>query len=133
MQHIDCTGKARIEIDENREGVVKRIWADGFVNVVPCQEDRDGKTIKPWDVVYGESDGKRWTVVGIGKGDYSVIGKNGEHGKETYRELKPEWLTHEEPDNWWKLYNDAISGDAAAAVLKRRAERLIETIRGGGR
>ena len=50
--------------------------------------DYDGDIIHIGDVLYGRSDCKRWKVVAIGEGDYSVYAV---HGRET-KQLKPKWL-----------------------------------------
>lgn len=113
----------------------------------PQLQDRDGKIIRDGDTVYGQSDGKAWTVTGFNwdNPDY-LVHAVGEHGAE--RDLNPEWLTHERPENvaegtgkygktsqggdsWERLekeYGLASDMQVFAAVsvrdLLRRAEKL---------
>lgn len=65
---------------------------------------KDGKSIQLGDTVWGE-DGKRWRIVGIG--ERYVWGQNIE--KSGQKRLKPEWLTHEEPDSWERILDDAMA------------------------
>ena len=72
--------------------------------------DRDGVPIEPGDVVWGE-DGLDWLVTGF-RWD------NGDHVVEAtamgeVKQLKPEWLTHEEPESWERLEEDAAKGACA--------------------
>lgn len=63
----------------------------------------DGLPICEGETVYGQ-DGMPWTVVHINDGSHPVLGTNGP----TERGLKPEWLTHTQPDTQERLYNDAV-------------------------
>lgn len=72
--------------------------------------DRDGVPIEPGDVVWGE-DGLDWLVTGF-RWD------NGDHVVEATamgetKQLKPGWLTHEEPESWERLEEDAAKGACA--------------------
>ena len=72
--------------------------------------DRDGVPIEPGDVVWGE-DGLSWLVTGF-RWD------NGDHVVEATamgetKQLKPGWLTHEEPESWERLEEDAAKGACA--------------------
>lgn len=49
----------------------------------------DGFLIEPDDDVYGESDGKEWTVQSISNGKYAVTAYD---NNRVVRDLKPEWL-----------------------------------------
>lgn len=100
---------------------------------------KDGLCIKPGQTVYGE-DGKAWRIDAVGT--YFVW--SGLSKGETAKRLRPEWLTHTEPDSWSKLMRDAsaqpfaycathgLLGEEAptnekfARDLVRRAKRLAE-------
>lgn len=65
---------------------------------------KDGKAIEPGDVVWGE-DGLNWLVTGFrwDKGDHVVEAT----ARGEVKQLNPGWLTHEEPDSWERLVEDA--------------------------
>lgn len=63
---------------------------------------KDGLGIKPGQTLYGE-DGKAWRIDAVGI--YFVW--SGLAKRETAKRLRPEWLTHTEPDSWSKLMRDA--------------------------
>ena len=64
---------------------------------------KDGKPIELGDAVYGE-DGIRYTITGIG--DEYVWGRKDGHKGD--KRLKPEWLTHTEPDSFERILEDAM-------------------------
>lgn len=69
--------------------------------MVELPRDKDGKAIHIGDVVYGE-DGRKWLVRGIHYGETkhngSVHQVHAVDEQRRWRDLKPEWLTHERPD-----------------------------------
>ena len=65
---------------------------------------KDGLPISLHDTVRGE-DGKKWRIVGIG--ERYVWGER--EGTKGQRRLKPEWLTHEEPDSFERILDDAMA------------------------
>lgn len=68
----------------------------------------DGVEIAVGDTVWAKRDGRKWTVVGFDFSKrHSVIAVDDSDIK---RELKPEWLTHTEPDSWERLEEDAVKG-----------------------
>lgn len=69
----------------------------------PGVKDRDGKTIKKGDTVWGE-DGREWLVTGLLRDkNHCVVALSG--GK--VKMLKPEWLTHSKPDSHAAIDTDA--------------------------
>ena len=70
----------------------------------PAIKDKDGKTIKKGDTVWGE-DGREWLVTGFLRDKHHcVVAISGIKTKM----LKPEWLTHSKPDTL-----EAVDADAA--------------------
>lgn len=67
--------------------------------------DSDDVRINKGDIVYGHSDGKAWRVTDVFCGDYPVWAVDDEGN---CRELKPEWLTHEKPDSFKQVAEDAL-------------------------
>ena len=71
--------------------------------------DRDGVPINVGDTVYGE-DGRAWHVEGISLGWWAkwveghVVHAMGDSGQ--WRDLMPEWLTHERPDSWERIADE---------------------------
>ena len=74
---------------------------------------KDGKPIKLGDTVWGE-DGKKWYIDAIG--DKYVWGR-GQHP--TQKRLKPQWLTHTEPDSWERILADAMGKSVAKYCAER--------------
>ena len=68
---------------------------------------KDGKAIEPGDVVWGE-DGLDWLVTGFRWDKSNHIVEATARGE--VKQLKPGWLTHEEPDSWGRLEEDAGKG-----------------------
>lgn len=97
----------------------------------------DGQPIEVGQVLYG-GDGRAWEVYHLDRAaKHPVFGREpGNPG--AAREMKPEWLTHEQPDSWERIAEDirAINGDAYAhsgtADLEPIAER-VEKLAGGAR
>ena len=72
--------------------------------------DRDGVPIEPGDVVWGE-DGLDWLVTGFRWDNGYHVVEAAARGE--VKQLKPGWLTHEEPDSWERLEKDAAKGACA--------------------
>lgn len=86
--------------------------ASWLTHTAPCL-DKDGAPIDEGDTVWTE-DGCRWKVLGIKEGGHPVQAKcvEGCHrGKR--RDLKWTWVSHERPDSWWRLREDARKGYTA--------------------
>lgn len=66
--------------------------------------DSDGVRINDGDTVYGRRDSKAWHVTGVFCGYYPVWAVDDDGNT---RELKAEWLTHEEPDSYEKIRKDS--------------------------
>ena len=96
-------------------GVSKFITGDGehYEQSVRLLTAKDGKPIKLGDTVYGE-DGIRYTITGIG--DEYVWGRKDDRKGD--KRLKPEWLTHTEPDSWERIIDDAMSTDSLQYCLQ---------------
>ena len=102
----------------------------------------DGKPIEAGQVLYGE-DGMAWKVEGFNaaKAPHTVRGACrtfGHHGE--VRALKPEWLTHEQPESARRIIADmsadcakrcGASADEFEVFLQAYASR-IEALTGGG-
>lgn len=87
-----------------------------YCNFKPCNLTHDdsvyasdGKPIVPGQVVWGQ-DGKRWVVRKLIDNErYPVVAEEDTgvtNGELRVRELRPDWLTHKEPDSWEKLMRD---------------------------
>ena len=77
-------------------------WSIGATGIMKLPVGKDGLCIGPGQTVYGE-DGKEWKVDAVGKHFvWSGLAKGG-----TAKRLRPEWLTHTEPESWSKLMRDA--------------------------
>ncbi len=97
------------------DGIAYPAWAvslDDLTRTEPSKPvlGKDGKAIEPGEVVWGE-DGLSWLVTGF-RWD------NGDHVVEATalgetKQLKPGWLTHEEPESWERLEEDAAKGACA--------------------
>ena len=72
--------------------------------------DRDGVPIEPGDVVWGE-DGLDWLVTGFRWDNGYHVVEAAARGE--VKQLKPGWLTHEEPESWERLEEDAAKGACA--------------------
>ena len=92
---------------------------------------KDGKPIRVGETVYGE-DGKAWHVEGITLGRWAryaedhVVHATGD--SDQWRDLLPEWLTHERPDSLEQIAREIEEADVAvskdwAARIRRLAER----------
>lgn len=82
--------------------------ASWLTHTAPCT-DKDGAPIDEGDEVWTE-DGCRWKVLGIKDGGHPVQAKcvEGCHrGKR--RDLKWTWVSHERPDSWERLREDAVN------------------------
>lgn len=79
---------------------------DGETVKRPPVLDKDGQEIKVGDTGYGE-DGKQWDVLAYRWHNAPHV-VEAEHEGEV-KQLKPEWLTHERPDSWERLEEDARS------------------------
>ena len=93
--------------------VSKYITGDGayYVQSVRLLTAKDCKPIKLGDTVWGE-DGKKWRIDAIGE---KYVWGRGQHP--TQKRLKPEWLTHTEPDSWERIERDAYAADNAPCGL----------------
>ena len=98
--------------------VLSRIWFDRAGNAIlddvmsglvvgpytkvrrPPLIAKDGKPIETGQTLYGE-DGKAWEIARIAGG--FAWAKDGQDDKR----LRPEWLTHEQPDSWERIEKDA--------------------------
>ena len=80
---------------------------------------KDGQPIEVGQVLYGESDGKGWRVIGFEHGTTHSVVATSEHsptvGNVVTRDLKPGWLTHERPDTY------EIIADEMRKVIEARA------------
>lgn len=80
--------------------------------VMPLPRGKDGKAIRIGDVVYGE-DGRKWLVRGIHYGETKHSGPvhqvHAVDEQRRWRDLKPEWLTHERLDSWERIAGDIKS------------------------
>lgn len=84
---------------------------------------KDGQPIEEGEMLYG-ADGRAWVVESIDYSEkYPVEGScDGE-----YKQLKPEWLTHEKPDSWERIAYDLrkVSSNLQAHVYRRdECERI---------
>lgn len=74
--------------------------------------DADGAPILVGDTVWANGgkygDGRRWTVHSFNFSSAHKVTAQDERG--TFRDLKPKWLTHREPDSWGRLEADAAGG-----------------------
>lgn len=68
---------------------------------------KDGKAIEPGEVVWGE-DGLNWLVTAIRWDNLPYVVEATALGE--VKQLKPGWLTHEAPDSWQRLEEDAGKG-----------------------
>ena len=100
----------------------------------------DRKSIRVGETVYVyDEDGKAWHVHGVTIGDMSKgAGRNilvtDDSGQ--WRDLLPEWLTHERPDSWERIADELdawcdqvdVDGNACGEPreLARRIRRLAE-------
>ena len=94
-----------------RREVVQRL-ADLILGTGRRVYGADGVEIAVGDTVWvwAKRDGRKWTVVGFDFSKrHSVIAVDDSDIK---RELKPEWLTHTEPDSWERLESDAALSPA---------------------
>lgn len=73
----------------------------------PPALDKDGQEIKVGDTVYG-GDGKKGDVLAVRRHTAPHVVEAEHEGK--VKQLKPEWLTHERPDSWERLEEDARKG-----------------------
>lgn len=83
-----------------------RYWyaSDGGKLKRPPVLGKDGQEIKVGDTVYDE-DGKKWDVLAFWWHTAPHVVEAEHEGK--VKQLKPEWLTHERPDSWKRLDEDA--------------------------
>jgi hypothetical protein len=129
---FNCTfGDIRAYQDE----LADRIDAE----TVELPKDKDGVPIHVGDTVYGE-DGRAWHVEGISLGRWAkwveghVVHAMGDSGQ--WRDLMPEWLTHERPDSFERIADELeawcdradVDGDACEEPreLARRIRKLAE-------
>lgn len=91
-------------IEEFRQFVRDHGGDLGLLNKLLTPKGKDGLPLKVGEVVYGE-DWKEWKVEGYDHSKrHSVICSNDGITKE----LKPEWLTHDEPDSFTKIASDNV-------------------------
>lgn len=64
-----------------------------------CPIGGDGKFIRPGETLYG-NDNKAWKITAIGPTFCYA-----DEGGRSYR-LRAEWLTHERPDSWGRLFDE---------------------------
>lgn len=85
------------------EPLATNAWAFGQLVERPSPLAKDGQPIEVGETLYSLSDGKAWTVDRIDHGQHHpVIGvnRNAVTSEVLTRALKPEWLTHEKPEQW---------------------------------
>ena len=87
----------------------------------------DGIEIAVGDTVWANGtargDGGKWEVVGFDHAkEHCVTAENADGDR---RDLRPEWLTHTEPDSWEKLETDA--GKTACAYFGREGNFVCST------
>lgn len=97
---------------ERNPGVAQR-FSPQFLRGLACRIDaemaelprgKDGKPIRVGETVYGE-DGKAWCVRGVTIGEITWTSRYSRYvirvtnDTNEWRQLKPEWLTHERPDS----------------------------------
>lgn len=108
----------KMEIDHNRALSSYKAAQEAFDDMrrfcIALPVGRDGQHIWPRDVVYGR-DGREWHVSGIGAGQHCVKVWAVEGGRRINRGLRPEWLTHERPDSWERIAEDA-GGEIAERI-----------------
>ena len=69
--------------------------------------DKDGQEIKVGDTVWDEN-GEKWTVVSFDfRNEFRVKGEQNTASFDIRIDMKPELLTHTQPDSWEKLREDA--------------------------
>lgn len=115
----------------NLDGDVQMLsWEFGQTFERPPLLAKDGKPIEVGQVLYGESDGKAWLVDGFDRTRKWSVWAHDAGDPERHKCLRPEWLTHEQPDSWEKIAADlrAVNGDSYAhsgtADLEPIAERI---------
>lgn len=104
--------------------------------MVELPKDADGVPIRVGDTVYGE-DGRAWHVEGISLGRWAkwaeghVVHAMGDSGQ--WRDLMPEWLTHERPDSLERIAEEIEKADVdgctdwAGRIRKLAKERKHES------
>ena len=85
---------------------------------------KDGKPIEVGETLYGESDGIPWTVDRIDHGKHHPVMA---HYGTKERGLKPEWLTHEQPDSWERIVGELRIGEIVC-LTSGKANELADRI-----
>ena len=92
-------------------------------NVVECPPASDGLPLRIGETVWGQ-DGKAWRLTAIGP--THVFGRA--TGSKNDKRLRPEWLTHERPDSWERVEQDAVGIDAAQEGIFRGEARTAAIV-----
>ncbi|MBQ9000504.1 MAG: hypothetical protein IJ087_01470 [Eggerthellaceae bacterium] len=109
------------EFAEGRHCRITHGFAIGQPVDRPPLNAADGQPIEPGTMLYG-GDGSAWVVESIAHGEkYPIEGScDGE-----YKQLKPEWLTHEKPDSCERIVNTDLARDLKAAEEERDQWRAL--------
>ena len=127
---LDVNDMKNLVVEIEESGYVKEYAIDfkkllkdyGIENVNPVY-DADGEEINIGDIVYGLSDGKEWHVTDIISGNYPVDAISGDD----MRQLKPEWLTHHEPDTQDKI--DSYLEDKVDICLGHTSDGMYSRVK----
>lgn len=111
---LDIIGRILSSRDEALE-----VYADIWGRCLALPLGADGVPIRPRETVWG-GDGRAWRVSGIGVGEHCVKAwRKDSDGIRVNRGLRPEWLTHERPDSWERIAEDA-GGEIAERIRRMR-------------
>ena len=100
--------------------------AEAMLGTVPpaeCPPASDGLPLRIGETVWGQ-DGKAWRLTAVGP--THVFGRA--TGSKNDKRLRPEWLTHERPDSWERVEQDAVGIDAAQGGIFRGEARTAAIV-----
>lgn len=110
-------------------------WKAKYEGIAPYAPvlAHDGQSIEVGQTLYGLSDGNAWTVTGIAHGrKHPVLAecRDALPMEVEERALKPEWLTHEQPDSLERIAYDLrkLSMNFSADVYKRDECEYVDGI-----